>query len=183
MAASQSYVGYVVEQVHRAASRMGIYIMYLFLAFLLVPLIEIGLFIQVGGWIGLWPTLGIVVLTAVLGTWLVRAQGRLAIAQLRQSFEQLNDPTRPLAHGAMILVSGALLLTPGFFTDAVGFALLVPQVRQAVFTYVAGRVRMARFEMGEQRTTDPDIVDVDWEEVKPGSTKKRSGWVDPPDQH
>ena len=59
--------------------------MYLFLAFLAVPLIEIALFIQVGGAIGLWSTLGIVVLTAILGTWLVRQQGALAIAQLRGS--------------------------------------------------------------------------------------------------
>ena len=60
--------------------------MYLFLAFLLVPIIEIALFIQVGGLIGLWPTLAIVVLTAVLGTWLVRTQGRMAMGQLQSAF-------------------------------------------------------------------------------------------------
>ncbi len=67
--------------------------MWLFLAFLLVPLIEIALFIQVGGWIGLWPTLAIVVLTAMAGTMLVRSQGAQALAQLRRSFETLHDPT------------------------------------------------------------------------------------------
>ena len=77
--------------------------MQLFLAFLLVPIIEIALFIQVGGAIGLLPTLAIVVITAILGTWLVRTQGRLALNQLRGSFERLSDPTAPLAHGAMIL--------------------------------------------------------------------------------
>ena len=92
--------------------------MWLFLAFLTVPLIEIALFIQVGGAIGLWPTLAIVVLTAVLGTSLVRSQGRLALGQMRNSFQTLSDPAEPLAHGAMILFAGALLLTPGFFTDA-----------------------------------------------------------------
>ncbi|MBZ0123079.1 MAG: FxsA family protein, partial [Roseovarius sp.] len=96
--------------------------MWLLLAFLTVPLIEIALFIQVGGAIGLWPTLGIVVLTAVLGAWMVRSQGALALGQLRTSFSRLEDPAEPLAHAAMILVSGALLLTPGLFTDAVGFA-------------------------------------------------------------
>ena len=101
----------------------------LFLLFLAVPLIEIALFIQVGGWIGLWPTLLIVVLTAIAGTYLVRSQGGQAMNQMRRSFDELRDPTEPLAHGAMILFSGALLLTPGFFTDAVGFALLVPPVR------------------------------------------------------
>lgn len=96
--------------------------MWLLIAFVAVPIIEIALFIQVGGAIGTWPTLGIVVLTAILGTWLVRAQGRLALGNLQRSFSELDDPTEPLAHGAMVLVSGVLLLTPGFFTDGLGFA-------------------------------------------------------------
>ena len=104
--------------------------MWLFALFIAVPLIEIALFIQVGGAIGLWWTLGIVVLTAIVGTQLMRAQGALALSQLRDSFGQLNDPTEPLAHGAMILFSGALLLTPGFFTDFVGFALVDPRGAQ-----------------------------------------------------
>jgi UPF0716 protein FxsA len=116
--------------------------MWLLLAFLLVPLIEIGLFIQVGGWIGLWPTLAIVVLTAVAGTLLVRSQGAQALARLRTSLDTLRDPTEPLAHGAMILFSGALLLTPGFFTDAMGFALLIPAVRNFVLREVKKRVNV-----------------------------------------
>ncbi|MCC1492445.1 FxsA family protein [Cognatishimia sp. F0-27] len=133
--------------------------MWLFIAFLMVPLIEIALFIQIGGLIGLWPTLAIVVATAILGTWLVRAQGRLAMNDLRRSFSTLDDPSEPLAHGAMILISGALLLTPGFFTDAVGFALLAPPVRRAVFRYVAARVQVSRFEMGAAAGPDPSRVD------------------------
>ncbi|MCB1343243.1 MAG: FxsA family protein, partial [Pseudooceanicola sp.] len=78
--------------------------MYLFLAFLLVPIVEIALFIQVGGLIGLWPTIGIVILTAVAGTWLMKVQGRAALAELSRSFSELRDPTAPLAHGAMILL-------------------------------------------------------------------------------
>lgn len=146
--------------------------MMLFLAFLTVPIIEIALFIQVGGLIGLWPTLGIVVLTAVLGTWLVRTQGALAIGQLRRSFSDLDDPTEPLAHGAMILIAGALLLTPGFFTDAVGFALLMPPVRRAAFAYLRQRIHVQHFEMG-QRGPRPgphpgsraDVIDGDYEDV------------------
>ena len=122
--------------------------MWLFAAFLAVPLIEIALFIQIGGLIGLWPTLAVVVLTAALGTALVRAQGRLAMNDLRRSFSALEDPSEPLAHGAMILVAGVLLLTPGFFTDAVGFALLAPPVRRAVLAWARKRVTVARFEMG-----------------------------------
>ena len=122
--------------------------MYLFLAFLMVPIVEIALFIQVGSFIGLWPTLAIVVLTAVIGTWLVRTQGRIALHRLQRSFSELNDPTEPLAHGAMILIAGVLLLTPGFFTDALGFALLMPPVRVAVFRYLRKHVKVQRFEMG-----------------------------------
>jgi UPF0716 protein FxsA len=158
--------------------------MWLFLAFLAIPLIEIGLFIQVGGAIGLWPTLGIVVLTAILGTWLVRAQGSLAMNNLRQSFSRLEDPAEPLAHGAMILVSGALLLTPGFFTDAVGFALLVPGVRSVVFNWVRSRVHVQHFEMGPSgathtRQTDNGIIDGEFTEVDQDAPKVpgSSGWT------
>ncbi|APG48780.1 FxsA family protein [Phaeobacter porticola] len=167
--------------------------MYLFLAFLMVPIIEIALFIQVGGAIGLWLTLAIVVLTAVLGTWLVRTQGRLALGQLRSSFEQLNDPTEPLAHGAMILVSGALLLTPGFFTDAVGFALLVPQVRMAVYRYLRSKMTIARFQMGpgsmhtrsypgdNSSKGQGDVIDGEYQDVSQERSRKGpSGWVDGP---
>ncbi|NNK77594.1 MAG: FxsA family protein, partial [Litoreibacter sp.] len=94
--------------------------MWLFVLFVTVPIVEIALFIQIGGLIGLWPTLGIVILTAILGTILVRSQGLMALAQVRDNLNELRDPTESLAHGAMILASGLLLLTPGFFTDFVG---------------------------------------------------------------
>jgi len=162
----------------------------LFLAFLLVPIIEIALFIQVGGLIGLWPTLGIVILTAVLGTWLVRTQGQLALRQLRGSFERLSDPTEPLAHGAMILLAGALLLTPGFFTDAFGFLLLVPGFRTRVFAYLRSKVTVASFQMGSDprhsarpRPADSrgDVIDGDYEEVTPRPHRDDpSGWVEGP---
>lgn len=147
--------------------------MWLFLAFLAVPLIEIGLFIQVGGAIGLWPTLGVVVLTAIVGTWLVRNQGALALGNLRNSFSQLDDPTEPLAHGAMILVAGVLLLTPGFFTDALGFALLMPPIRRAAFNYLKKRVHVQRFDMGPQsqrpanNPRGPEVIDGEFHEVDP----------------
>lgn len=165
--------------------------MRLFLMFLAVPLIEIALFIQVGGLIGLWPTLGIVILTAMLGTWLVRTQGSLAISQLRGTFRDLRDPTEPLAHGAMILLAGALLLTPGFFTDAMGFLLLAPPVRRAVYRFLKARIKIDRFEFGTQpnardrRPEDDrkDIIDGEFQEVAPPSKPEhrsdtgRSGWT------
>ena len=98
--------------------------MRLLIIFIAVPLIEIGLFIQVGDKIGLWPTLLIVLITAITGTWLVRSQGAQTLVNLQGSFQNMKDPTEPLAHGALILFAGALLLPPGFFTDSVGFLLL-----------------------------------------------------------
>ncbi|WP_299349172.1 FxsA family protein [uncultured Shimia sp.] len=159
--------------------------MWLFLAFVGVPLIEIALFIQVGGAIGLWPTLLVVVVTAVIGTFLVRTQGLLALGKLQRSFSELEDPTEPLAHGAMILISGALLLTPGFFTDAVGFAFLMPPVRVAVYKYLRSRVTVQSFSMGSTHhqnnrpNQDPDVIDGEFTEVDPGKrpTHQPSGWT------
>jgi UPF0716 protein FxsA len=104
----------------------------LFLLFILVPPIEIALFILIGGRIGLWPTLGIVLLTAVIGASLVSRQGRAEFGRLQAEFAAGQFPAKPLAHGAMILVAGAVLITPGFLTDAVGFALLSPQIREGL---------------------------------------------------
>ena len=152
--------------------------MRLFLLFLIVPLIEIALFIQVGGVIGLWWTLAIVILTAALGTFLVRSQGLAVMAQLRGSFESLNDPTEPLAHGAMVLFSGALLLTPGFFTDAIGFALMVPGIRSKLYHFIRARVNVQTVQYGQpNKPGDPDVVDVDYEEVEPSQQNGPSGWT------
>lgn len=165
--------------------------MWLLLAFIAVPLIEIALFIQVGGAIGLWPTLGVVVLTAMIGTWLVRAQGQLAMNNLRRSFSQLDDPSEPLAHGAMILIAGVLLLTPGFFTDALGFALLAPPVRTAVFNWARKRVNVTRFEMGPQPgprdayrdsragSGQSDVIEGEFTEIPKGKEPNHpgSGWT------
>lgn len=85
-------------------------------------------------------TLGIVIATAFLGTYLVRKQGLSALSQLKNNVETLENPIAPLAHGIMILLAGALLLTPGFFTDAVGFSLLVPNIRIWLFERVKQRI-------------------------------------------
>ncbi len=147
--------------------------MWLLIAFIAVPLIEIALFIQVGGFIGLWPTLLIVLVTAVLGSWLVRSQGAREISRLQGAFSDLCDPTEPLANGAMILFAGALLLTPGFFTDAVGFALLFPPFRTAAFKWAKTKVKVQQFSMGEgpARPHQPDdrVIDGEFEDV---STKR-----------
>ncbi|MEA2001791.1 MAG: FxsA family protein [Actinomycetota bacterium] len=104
----------------------------LFILFIVVPPVEIGLFIAIGGRIGLVPTMAIVLLTAVIGASLVSRQGRGELVKLQTEFAAGQFPAKPLAHGAMILVSGALLITPGFLTDAIGFSLLSPPIREAL---------------------------------------------------
>lgn len=166
--------------------------MWLLVAFIAVPLIEIGLFIQIGGLIGLWATLLIVLLTAIIGTTLVRSQGIQVLRKIQSSFDRLENPTEPMAHGAMILLSGALLLTPGFFTDAVGFALLVPSVRARMFQFLRKRISVQGFRMGPgpqvrpgppaNDGTRPDVIDGEFHEIDPDSVPPRpsnrpSGWT------
>ena len=154
--------------------------MWLLALFIGVPLVEIALFIQVGGAIGLWSTLAIVVLTAVIGTSLMRRQGAQAMAQIRVAFNSLSDPSEPLAHGAMILFSGALLLTPGFFTDAVGFALLVPAFRSAAFRWLKSRVNVTTFSTGPAPGPGGpnDVIDGEFEDISPKSGQNPpSGWT------
>lgn len=109
--------------------------------FIGVSVIEIALFVIVGEQIGVAATIGIVLATAVLGSWLVARQGRSTWVKLRTELAAGEVPTTTAAHGGMILVAGALLLTPGFLTDAIGFALMIPLVRDRIRLAVAGRYR------------------------------------------
>lgn len=157
--------------------------MWLFVLFVAIPILEIALFIQVGGWLGLWPTLGIVILTAIAGTFLVRAQGLQAMGQIKSNLNELRDPTESLAHGAMILASGLLLLTPGFFTDAVGFSLLIPPVRLALFKWIRSKVNVQSFVDVETSTpppTEEDVIDgefTDLDQTTRRPSGKPSGWT------
>lgn len=137
----------------------------LFLIFLIIPLVEIALFIEIGGFIGLWPTLGIVILTAILGSSLLRSQGTAAIADIKANLRKARDPSYQLVHGALILVGGVLLLTPGFFTDAAGLLLLVPQFRQ--FAIKRASVKVARKMAARQRQNQekPDIIEGDFHHI------------------
>ncbi len=105
---------------------MPILILALFIG---IPLIEIYLFIQVGGAIGVWSTIGLVVLTAFIGTALLRQQGLATLARAQSELDQQHLPVRELFDGVCLLVGGLLLLTPGFLTDALGFSLLLPPLR------------------------------------------------------
>lgn len=101
----------------------------LLLAFILTPIIEIAGFITVGGWIGLWPTLLVVLITAVAGTILVRQQSTQVISRINSQLGAGEIPGRALFDGLCLFAAALLLLTPGFFTDSIGIALLLPPVR------------------------------------------------------
>ena len=113
----------------------------LFLIFLLVPLLEIYLLIEIGSLIGAVWTVAGVVGTAALGAALVRRQGLAALARFRSATQSGELPAITIIEGLALLVAGALLLTPGYFTDLVGFLLLTPPLRQfLVKRWLAGRV-------------------------------------------
>jgi len=114
--------------------------MWLFIIFIIVPIIEIGLFIKLGSFFGFWNTIGIVFLTAILGSFLVKSQGSAALSNIKSNLQTLRDPTESLAHGALILIAGVLLLTPGFFTDTVGLLLMVPKFRSYFFSWIKSRL-------------------------------------------
>lgn len=108
----------------------------IFLFFLIVPFVEIYLLLQIGGWVGILPTVLLVVFTAVLGAWLLRRQGFSTWQRFQANLAQGNIPAYEMIEGPILLVGGALLLTPGFFTDALGFACLIPQARRKFAQYI-----------------------------------------------
>ena len=114
---------------------------FIFLAFIGIPLIEIALFIEVGDRIGLWPTIAIVFITAIIGTSLVRAQGMQAWARANQSMTENRLPLEEVLTGISLLLAGAFLVTPGFFTDAIGISLLLPPVRKLIWMFLASRLQ------------------------------------------
>jgi UPF0716 protein FxsA len=102
------------------------------LLFIGVPIAEIATFIEVGGLIGLWPTLAVIVLTAVIGTALLRRQGLKVLEQAQVALSQGRPPVSSVVDGVFLLIAAALLLTPGFLTDAVGFLLLIEPFRRLI---------------------------------------------------
>lgn len=122
--------------------------MALFIAFLLLPVLEIYVIIQVGEAIGGWPTVALLLAESVLGAWIVRHEGRRAWRALKETFGGGGMPDRELADAGLVLVGGVLLLTPGFVTDFFGFLFVLPftrpLVRRLLSRYVARRMSTAR---------------------------------------
>jgi UPF0716 protein FxsA len=104
----------------------------LLVLFVVVPLVELALLIRVGEWLGMMPTLALVIATGVMGATLARMEGARVLTKMQKDLAVGRMPAPYILDGLMILVAGVLLITPGLITDAVGFALLVPTVRNVV---------------------------------------------------
>ncbi|MDT8857603.1 FxsA family protein [Paracoccaceae bacterium Fryx2] len=156
--------------------------MWLFAFVVGLPLIEISLFVTLGGWLTLWPTLALVLASAVLGVWILRGQGLRAVGEMRNAAQGMADPLSPLAQGALRMMAGIFLVMPGFFTSAVGLLLLVPQVRDLAIARMARRMQASGVVV--RRTQSDAPIDADYQvldatpldapdQERPGS----SGWT------
>ena len=113
---------------------------YLVAMFIGVPIVEMLILIEVSGLIGGLPTVALVVLTATIGVWLLRLEGLATMRRVQERMARAELPETELLEGAMLLMGGALLLTPGFVTDAIGFVCLVPVLRRPVARFLLARV-------------------------------------------
>lgn len=111
---------------------------YLFLLFIIVPLVEVYFLIKVGQAIGGLETIGLVVLTAFIGVFLLRIQGFYTLNRVREQLARGQIPAVEMLEGLLLMMAGLLLLTPGFFTDAIGFMCLVPVLRRSFITFLIG---------------------------------------------
>ncbi len=116
---------------------------FLLLAFIVIPLIEITLLINVGSRIGAWYTVGLVLLSAFIGVNMLRYQGLSTLAKAKQRMDAGQLPAQEMVEGIILAVGGALLITPGFLTDAIGFCCLIPASRRAIARQLQSRVQVA----------------------------------------
>jgi UPF0716 protein FxsA len=135
----------------------------LLVAFVVVPLVEITVILQVGSWLGWLPTILLLILDSIIGTWLIRREGSKAWRALSEAINRGGMPAREIADGVLILVGGTLMLTPGFVTDLLGIALILPLTRPlargALTQFVSRRLVVASpgFNTREPRP-GPDVV-------------------------
>lgn len=114
----------------------------LFAVFMVVPLIEIAFFVIIGNAIGLWPTLAGVLVTALIGSVVLRYQGLALFNEIRATMARGALPARALADAMMVAIAGVLMLTPGYFTDLMGITLLIPPVRTAIYAFLRSRIQV-----------------------------------------
>jgi UPF0716 protein FxsA len=129
----------------------------LVLLFIVVPIAELAVLIQVGQAIGVWWTIAILIADAILGSILMRAQGRAAWRRFNEAMAAGRVPAREVVDGALVMFGGLLMLTPGFITDILGFVLLVPPTRAAVRAVLVRRLAQ-RMTVSSIRRPD-DVVD------------------------
>lgn len=154
----------------------------LFLAFVGIPIVEIAILIRVGQAVGLWPTLGLIVATAAFGTWMLRVQGLGVLARAQASLAEQRFPAREVFDGLCLVFAGALLLTPGFVTDSVGLALLIPpfraMLRRSIFRWMrrTGRIHVVvgGFDGSGGPGEEGEIIEGEYEEVDPDRPVRRS---------
>lgn len=116
----------------------------LLILFIVIPIVELWLLIKIGSLIGVLPTIGLVLLTAVIGSQLVRRQGLTVMRRIQESQTRGEMPALPMLDGAALLLAGFMLLTPGFLSDAFGFVLLVPGLRHKIARRLLSRMVIVR---------------------------------------
>ncbi len=157
--------------------------MRLLLLLIIVPIIEVYLFIQANKVIGTWPIIAIMIATAVAGSYLLRSQGVAALAKLQGSLSTGESPVKHIAHGALILVAGVVLLTPGFFTDTIGLLLLVPPVRNAIIKWGSkavmnnANIHVVSGGQPPQPPHDDNTIDADFTVIDEDAEPGESGWT------
>ena len=181
MLASERFDTYVSREHLRGTMKPGLLLP---IALLGIPILEIAVFIQVGSLIGVFPTLAMIFVTAVIGTSLLRYQGFSLLTRIRAEMDAGRIPGAELGHGAMILVAGVLLLTPGFVTDTIGFLLFVPAIRSALWRFIARHVVVIDMARGgaargaSGRNPNDPVVDLDEEEWSRKSGNPDTPWND-----
>ena len=143
----------------------------LFLVFMIVPLIEIAFFVVIGNAIGLWPTLAGVLVTAIVGSLVLRYQGMAVFNDIRAQMAQGQMPARSLGDAALIGAGGLMLLLPGYFSDIIGILLLLPPVRSAIYAFLKSRIQVvsvggAGFSR-PPRPKQPGVIDLDDTDYRP----------------
>lgn len=133
----------------------------LFLLFLVVPIVELFVLIEVGDVIGAGWTVLLVIGTAVLGAYLVKLQGLQTLQRAQLAMQQGQPPAMEMLEGAALFISGFLLLIPGFVTDAIGFALLIPSLRRSLLMPIIANSKMVFRSTTSQRhrSTSDDVIE------------------------
>lgn len=140
--------------------------------FLVMPIIEIYLLIKVAGIIDWLPTIALIVLTAVIGASLLKSQGTQTYLRFNQSLSEGRVPANEILEGVALLIGGALLLTPGFFTDAIGFFCLLPITRRPVVTFIVNRFNPISGPMSGMNMGGMGVPPANGPENRPGSGKQ-----------